>query len=121
MAARATGKPKQASSGRASTKAGTSSPNATRAAKAAAKKSASAKRTGAKSATSGKVSSSSKPASSKYNDPVAQLLADQNEALRAELEQANARIRELEVLNKNVLNRIDWVIDSLQSVLEAKQ
>ncbi|MFT5511155.1 MAG: hypothetical protein ACI89J_004255 [Hyphomicrobiaceae bacterium] len=43
---------------------------------------------------------------------------EQNEALRAELEQAQARIAELEELNKNVVNRIDWVIDSLQGALK---
>lgn len=46
-----------------------------------------------------------------------QMLAQQNEALRGELDQALARIRELEELNKNVVNRIDWVIDSLQGIL----
>ena len=45
-------------------------------------------------------------------------LADQNRLLRAELKRAQARIKHLEELNKNVVNRIDWVIDSLQSVLK---
>ena len=45
-------------------------------------------------------------------------LTDQNRLLRAELKRAQARIKHLEELNKNVVNRIDWVIDSLQSVLK---
>ncbi len=45
-------------------------------------------------------------------------LAEQNRLLRADLKRAQARIRHLEELNKNVVNRIDWVIDSLQSVLK---
>jgi len=49
------------------------------------------------------------------------LLIEQNEALRAELDHANARITQLEELNKNVVNRIDWVIDSLQSSLTVKR
>lgn len=49
-----------------------------------------------------------------------QLLSEQNEALRHELEQATQRIAHLEEVNKKVVDRIDWVIDSLQSVLEAK-
>jgi hypothetical protein len=49
------------------------------------------------------------------------LLIEQNEALRAELDHANARLTQLEELNKNVVNRIDWVIDSLQSTLTAKR
>jgi hypothetical protein len=49
------------------------------------------------------------------------LLIEQNEALRAELDHANARLTQLEELNKNVVNRIDWVIDSLQSILTTKR
>jgi len=45
------------------------------------------------------------------------MLKEQNEALGAELEQAQQRIRELEDLNKAVVNRIDWVVDSLQDLL----
>ena len=47
-----------------------------------------------------------------------ELLIEQNQSLRDELEQANARIKHLEELNKNVVNRIDWVIDSLHSTLK---
>ncbi len=38
--------------------------------------------------------------------------------LRAELAAAQARIRSLEQAREQVLNRIDWVIDSLQSLTE---
>jgi hypothetical protein len=49
-----------------------------------------------------------------------EMLAEQNAALRAELEHAKARIAQLEALQVDVINRIDWVIDSLQTVLEEK-
>ncbi len=49
------------------------------------------------------------------------MLAEQNAALKAELAQAKARIVELEALNADVINRIDWVIDSLQTVIEDKR
>ena len=39
------------------------------------------------------------------------MLAEQNAALKAELAQAKARIVELEALNADVINRIDWVIE----------
>lgn len=50
-----------------------------------------------------------------------QMLAEQNAALRAELELSNARIARLEALHADVVDRIDWVIDSLQTVLEEKR
>ena len=50
-----------------------------------------------------------------------EMLAEQNAALRAELEHAKARIAQLEALQVDVINRIDWVIDSLQTVLEEKR
>lgn len=40
--------------------------------------------------------------------------------LEAELKDAKARIAELEKLNEEAVNRIDWVIDSLQTVLAEK-
>lgn len=40
-------------------------------------------------------------------------------ALQTKLEVAQARITELEKLNENAVNRIDWVIDSLQTALDA--
>ncbi|MGD8481148.1 MAG: hypothetical protein PVI61_13595 [Methyloceanibacter sp.] len=50
-----------------------------------------------------------------------EMLAEQNAALREELEHAKARIAQLEALHEDVTNRIDWVIDSLQTVLEDKR
>ena len=50
-----------------------------------------------------------------------EMLVEQNAALRAELEHAKARIAQLEALQVDVINRIDWVIDSLQTVLEEKR
>lgn len=41
--------------------------------------------------------------------------------LEAELKDARARIAELEKLNEEAVNRIDWVIDSLQTVLAEKE
>lgn len=45
------------------------------------------------------------------------LTAD-NAALKAELEQARARITELERRQAEILNRIDWAIDSLHNLRE---
>lgn len=42
----------------------------------------------------------------------------ERDALRAELEVARARIAELERAREQVLNRIDWVIDSLHNLIE---
>ena len=50
-----------------------------------------------------------------------EMLAEQNAALREELENAKARIAQLEALHEDVVNRIDWVIDSLQTALEDKR
>ena len=50
-----------------------------------------------------------------------EMLAEQNAALREELEHAKARIAELEALHEDVINRIDWVIDTLQTALEDKR
>jgi|GEM_PF-3399572 len=50
------------------------------------------------------------------NSSAAAILAERD-ALQAELAVAKARIAELEKLNEEAVNRIDWVIDSLQSVL----
>jgi uncharacterized coiled-coil DUF342 family protein len=43
-------------------------------------------------------------------------LEAERDQLRAELEAARARIAELERVREQVLNRIDWVIDSLHSL-----
>lgn len=64
-----------------------------------------------------KAKSQSARGSARADDQIAMLI-EQNEALGAELKEAHARIARLEELNKQVLDRIDWVIDSLQSVLE---
>lgn len=46
------------------------------------------------------------------------LLETERDALRAELEAAKSRIAELERSREQVLNRIDWVIDSLHNLIE---
>lgn len=48
---------------------------------------------------------------------IAQLERERNE-LRALLAAAEARIKQLESQRLEVLNRIDWVIDSIHNVLE---
>ena len=45
-------------------------------------------------------------------------LAVENAALKAELETARARIAELERRQAEILNRIDWAIDSLHNLRE---
>ena len=45
-------------------------------------------------------------------------LEKERDELRAELAAAQAQIRSLEQAREQVLNRIDWVIDSLQSLSE---
>lgn len=40
------------------------------------------------------------------------------ERLRAELETARKRIAELEAQHENLVNRIDWAIDSLHSLID---
>ena len=110
MAARSSGKPKVPPERRPSAKTGAGrQPSKTAARKAAATPKAAAKTPRKKSA-AGARSGTDK-----------QLLADQNKSLRAELEQAKARILKLEEANRNVLDRIDWVIDSLHSAIEAKR
>lgn len=112
MAARTTGKPKQASSRR--------SPSKSLVAKKTATTKRAASKTRATKSAAAKKPRPAKAATSKAGkgNMETQLLMDQNEALRAALEQAQARVTHLEELNKNVVNRIDWVIDSLQSALK---
>ncbi len=43
-------------------------------------------------------------------------LEEENARLRAELAAAHARIAELELKNTEIINRIDWVIDSLHNL-----
>ena len=45
-------------------------------------------------------------------------LQEECEQLRAELAKARGRIAELEAQRETVVNRIDWVIDSLHTLLE---
>lgn len=45
-------------------------------------------------------------------------LEAERDRLAAELKAAQTRIRNLEQSREQVLNRIDWVIDSLQSLVE---
>ncbi len=109
MAARTSGKPKQASSARSPSKAAIAK-------KAAGQKALPAKPRRTKSATTKKARTAKSNAS--QGNMETELLIEQNQSLRDDLKQANARIKHLEELNKNVVNRIDWVIDSLQSVLK---
>lgn len=48
-------------------------------------------------------------------------LESERDRLRGELEKAEIRIRALEEGRDQVLNRIDWVIDSLKSLIEGEQ
>jgi hypothetical protein len=48
-------------------------------------------------------------------------LESERERLLAALEKAEGRIRALEEGRDQVLNRIDWVIDSLRSLIETEQ
>jgi hypothetical protein len=43
-------------------------------------------------------------------------LGDENARLKAELAQAKERIADLEVKQAEIINRIDWVIDSLHNL-----
>lgn len=43
-------------------------------------------------------------------------LAEENAALKAQLIEARARIAELEQKQADIINRIDWVIDSLHNL-----
>ncbi len=92
--------------------------------KAPTKKAAPAKKATQKSAarksTRSRAKGAERPAA-KTATTEGQMLAEQNAALKAELAQAKARIVELEALNADVVNRIDWVIDSLQTVIEDKR
>ena len=47
-----------------------------------------------------------------------QALKRERDDLRTELTAAKQRISELEALNENAVNRIDWVLDSLHTLLE---
>ncbi len=45
-------------------------------------------------------------------------LESERDRLQAALEKAESRVRELEESREQVVNRIDWVIDSLRSLVE---
>jgi len=47
-------------------------------------------------------------------------LQAERDGLVAELKAARARVGELEALQKDTVNRIDWVIDSLHNLVEEK-
>lgn len=47
-------------------------------------------------------------------------LQGERDGLHSELNAARARIAELEALQKDAVNRIDWVIDSLHNLVEEK-
>jgi hypothetical protein len=102
--------------------------------KSSARKKATAKKAAAKKAAANKMTTAGKAPRKSGQDTKAkagaagrgaagelEMLAEQNAALRAELEHAKARIAQLEALQVDVINRIDWVIDSLQTVLEEKR
>ena len=58
-----------------------------------------------------------KPATAASRDRVAELQAECAE-LRAELEVAATRLAALETQRKQLLDRIDWAIDSLHSLID---
>jgi hypothetical protein len=102
--------------------------------KSSARKKATTKKAAAKKAAANKMTTAGKAPRKSGQDTKAkagaagrgaagelEMLAEQNAALRAELEHAKARIAQLEALQVDVINRIDWVIDSLQTVLEEKR
>lgn len=71
----------------------------------------------------GKPDAGPKPAAAGLSDPTPadpasriRILEAERDRLAAELEAAKARITALEEAREQVLNRIDWVIDSLHSL-----
>lgn len=59
-------------------------------------------------------------ASLKKLEAEARALKTERDSLRAELTAAKKRIAELEAINEDAVNRIDWVLDSLHTLLEKK-
>jgi hypothetical protein len=122
MSERASGKARKSSASKALT---SKQPAST---KAAAPKKAGGAGGKARNAKAGKGKSSSKRTSQNVaalepaalNARVAQLESER-ERLLAALEKAENRIRALEDGRDQVLNRIDWVIDSLRSLIETEQ
>ncbi len=69
------------------------------------------------------VSRKTKPASQAPASDAAQRLAlveAERDRLKASLEEAEARIAALEASRAHVVNRIDWLIDSLGTALEKR-
>lgn len=54
----------------------------------------------------------------KNSDEIVRALESERDRLLGELEAAKARIEQLETARADVINRIDWVIDSLEGALE---
>lgn len=50
----------------------------------------------------------------------ARALKRERDELRDELMAAKQRIAELQAINEDAVNRIDWVLDSLHSLLESR-
>lgn len=50
----------------------------------------------------------------------ARALKEERDELRGELMAAKQRIAELQAINEDAVNRIDWVLDSLHSLLESR-
>ncbi len=63
-------------------------------------------------------SSPKKPAAKAQRKPSKSVESDRVATLEAELKAAKARIAELEAAQADVLNRIDWVLDTLKTSLE---
>lgn len=98
------------------------------ASKAASKKSAApgGKARGVKPGRSKASGKRAAPENASASNPAALLarvaqLESERERLLAALEKAESRIRALEDGRDQVLNRIDWVIDSLRSLIETEQ
>jgi hypothetical protein len=62
----------------------------------------------------------SKSAAKEARAPVDANLEEKCKRLEGELAAARERVAELEQLNEEAINRIDWVIDSLQTLLESQ-
>jgi chromosome segregation ATPase len=76
-----------------------------------------AKRAGARAAKPGEAAAASEPRGTPAADRIAELEAERDR-LKAELAAARERISRLEEARAQVVNRIDWVIDSLHTLIE---
>jgi len=68
-----------------------------------------------------RVSPRNTKAGGEKTDDAVEMLREQNAALREEIDQALNRIHELEDANRQVSDRIDWVIDWLQGLQDTKK